>query len=417
MADKRIDIVELKSDNYQRWRNDLQVALIIAKCEVAVLENRPQLVAEDDWERICLNATAIILKALRDEFWRVSVTDSPFQILRKVEDAFQPTSALIAVLKLCSFFTLAQGINSGDIVKEITSTFSEMRRAIQASDALRHNVAIDENVRTAILAFAIEKSEPAASLQIKERFERGAITFEQAVSLLAEVRLTHRHVVTGPPTVNANTGGNCGYCNGRHTLDKCWFNDPSLAPERLRNKICKNCKKVGHATSECSVTKTKANSVHDVSPLPRNFCFGVSHKVNAATSSSGATPPVILDSGCTIHMMNSKSIFSSYIEGPPADPGTVFTASGQPLPVVGHGTVAFKIRNVRSGQAHVLTISDVLHVPALKENILSVATLDKKGINISIGNKKMILRNNGEFVCMASLCPETNQYQLVHKSI
>lgn len=414
MADKRVDIVELKSDNYQRWRNDLQVALIIAKCEIAIVDVRPAQVPEADWDRMVLNAKAIILKGLRDEFWRVSPTDTPFQILHKIEAAFQPTSALIAVLKVCKFFSLSEGVADGDIVKEITSHFAEMRRAIQASDALRGNVVIDDNLRTAVLAFAIEKSESAASLQMKERFERNAITFEQAVALLAEVRLTHRKIVTGTPMVNANTSSKrCDNCNGLHPLEKCWFADPSLAPERLQAKICKICKKVGHPTKDC-VGKGKANSVREGNA--KEMCFGLRDQVYSASLSADVAP-TILDSGCTTHMMTSRALFSAYNEGPPSTSNTVYTASGQPLPVIGHGSVSFKIENLRNGENHVFTVSNVLHVPSLKENILSVAALDKKGIATTVGNQKMMLRHNGNFVCMAALSPETSQYHLVHKTI
>ena len=53
MADKRIDIVELKTDNYQRWRNDLEVALIFAKCsEVVDVEERPADVDVGEWQRM-----------------------------------------------------------------------------------------------------------------------------------------------------------------------------------------------------------------------------------------------------------------------------------------------------------------------------------------------------------------------------
>ena len=393
------------------------MALIIAQCDRAVVAARPADIQAADWQKLCMNARAIILKALRDDYWRVSVNDTPFEILRKIEEAFQPTSALIAILKLCKFFTLSEGIADGDIVKAITSSFSEMRRAIEASDALRGHVVIAPTVRTAILAFAIERSEPAAASQIKERFERDAITFEQAVSLLAEVRVTHRKIVTGTPIVNANTTSHCDYCNGSHPVSRCWFKDPSLAPERLRSKICKDCKKVGHATKDCPKTN-RANTVQEGedSANLRQMCFGVRHVVNSASSSSAEVFPIIMDSGCTIHMMSSRAMFSSYVEGPPESTNTVYTASGQPLPVTGHGSVELKIQNLRNGKHHVFLVSNVLHVSSLQENIISMAALDKKGIEASIGNGKMVLRHKGEFVALAKLCPRSLQYQLVHQS-
>ena len=416
MAEKRLDIVELRSDNYSRWRNDLQVALIIAQCaEVVEFAARPDTISEEDWAKWSKNATAIILKALRDDYWRATAQDTPFEIVRKIQAAFQPTSSLIAVMKICKLFSLSNGVEStSDIVKEITSAYAEAHRSIQASDALRDNVIIHESIRTAILAFAVEKLEPAASQQIKEKFERNDISFEQAVSLLAEVRVTHRGSFPGGPTIAmVERKRTCTFCNGSHEVDKCWFKDPSLAPERLRSKICKTCKRVGHATKDCnSSQKGNANLLNGEAERP-SFTYGLTHHVNNASCSS-ATTPVILDSGCTIHMMSSKGMFSTYSDGVPDSTSTVYTASGQPLPVVGHGTVCFRISNVRAGTEHDLEITKVLHVPDLKENILSVAALDLKGINITTANQKMILRDNGKFLASAYLSPSSTQYQLVY---
>ncbi len=412
MADKRIDIVELKLNNFPRWRNDLQVALIFAKCSAAVEhEARPGDIDEDDWLKMCNNATAIILRALRDDYWRVAATDSPFQVIRKIEDAFQPTSSLITILNICRFFALSQGVSTGeDIVKEVTSLYAELRRSIQASDALRNLITIDASVRTAILAFALEKTDPIASQQIKERFERGAATFEQAVSLLAELRMCNRSTLTGTPTVAVAVAKRdpCPFCKGRHALSKCWFNDPSLAPERLKGKICTKCKTVGHSPDECKGKKSSSCNMSD----QEQYCFGIRHNVFTATKSPGDVPPVILDSGCTIHMMTTRDIFSTYTPGCPASLSSVYTASGQPLPVVGHGSVTFRIENVRLKKNHDLSISNVLHVPDLKECILSVSTLDKKGIEFTTGNGKMILRYQGKFLASAPLDPDIQQYCL-----
>ena len=92
MADTRLDIVELKPSNFARWRNDVQVALIVAQCSDAVEhEVKPDAFSDDQWFIISRNARAIILKALRDDYWRAAPGDSPYQIMATIEDAFRPT--------------------------------------------------------------------------------------------------------------------------------------------------------------------------------------------------------------------------------------------------------------------------------------------------------------------------------------
>lgn len=428
---KRIDIVELKPATYRRWRNDLEVALILARCLPAIEhENKPQAIDDAAWEEMRKNAKAIIIKALRDDFWRVSAQDTAYQILEKIQDAFEPTSSLIAVLNLYKFFSLAKGSSQPEhVVRQITSSYSELMRSLQASDFLRNRVIIDESVRTAILAFAIEKSDPGAAQQIKERFERNNISFDQAVTLIAEVRITTSsassfgagsasHVVA-----NATDRSSCSYCKGKHSTENCWFKNPAVAPEKYRNNLCRKCKIVGHHTRDCkkkasvaqaSTQSSSSSSASSISSSNRKkIVFCVKHRVNSVKTDSQA-PAIILDSGCTTHMMRDKHVFSTYQLGPPPGTPSVYTASGQPLPVAGRGEVVFLIRDSKSNSEHDLVFTDVLHVPDLEENILSVCSLDKKGILLSTGQAKIVLRHKGNFVAVAPLSAETSQYQLAY---
>tara|TARA_R110002050_G_scaffold286672_1_gene437401 strand:- start:3525 stop:4469 length:945 start_codon:yes stop_codon:yes gene_type:complete len=311
MADlsKRVDIVELKPGNYRRWRNDLEVALILAQCSSAAEhEVRPANIDEATWITMERNARAIVNKALRDEYWRVTPQESVVSILRKIESEYQPTSSLIAILNICKFFALHQGAaKPEDAGKEVMAAFSEMQRSISASPQLAARVNIHESVRTAVLAFAIEKTDPSAAQQIKERFERDAITFDQAVSLIAELRVTTSSSIT-PFITNNLSKDLCSFCQGRHQVEKCWFRDPTLASDRIREKgICKLCKKIGHNTKDC----VKAGNEK------KKHAFIVRHVALAASSPSPSLPSVIIDSGCTIHMFHDRRLFVSYTEGAP----------------------------------------------------------------------------------------------------
>ena len=427
MADlsKRVDIVELKAGNYRRWRNDLEVALILAQClPAAEHDAKPNGIDQVAWDLMEKNSRAIVIKALRDEYWRVSAQDSTFEILRKIEDAYQPTSSLIAVLNICKFFTLSKGVaKPEEAVKEITGAFAEMQRSIQASDFLRNRVVIDESVRTAILAFSVEKTDPSAAQQIKERFERNAISFDQAISLIAEVRVT---ASTTSPTVSPFVGNvsnkiSCDYCKGRHPIEKCWFKNPSLASDKVKAKgICRLCKVIGHHTKDCKKGHSSSSSKENNNGGSRKkHVFIMRHLALSTTtpSTSSAPPEIIVDSGCTTHMMYDRRLFSSYTDGPPSFASKVYTASGQALNVSGYGSVAVNIVNSKTKAEHTLEFLDVLHVPNLQENILSVAALDKKGLHLTTGQEKIIIRHERAFIASAFLCPATMQYRLSYKQV
>lgn len=68
-------------------------------------------------------------------------------------------------------------------------------------------------------------------------------------------------------------------------------------------------------------------------------------------------------------------------------------------------------------ELHEVEFTDVLHVPTLQENILSVAAMDKKGLQLTAGKEKIIIRHNGVFIASAHLSPASLQYNLSYKEV
>lgn len=83
-----------------------------------------------------------------------------------------------------------------------------------------------------------------------------------------------------------------------------------------------------------------------------------------------------LDTGCSNHMSGDKTIFSELDE---SFHNTVKFGDNSTIAVMGKGEVTLKMNE---GSIH--TISNVLYVPDLKTNLLSVGQLQEKGYEISI---------------------------------
>lgn len=82
-----------------------------------------------------------------------------------------------------------------------------------------------------------------------------------------------------------------------------------------------------------------------------------------------------LDTGCSNHMCGEKSVFSNLDE---TFRNTVKFGDNSTVSVLGKGTVTFQTK----GNSH--SVSNVLFVPDLKSNLLSVGQLQEKGYEISI---------------------------------
>ncbi|CAI7821541.1 unnamed protein product [Closterium sp. NIES-53] len=90
-----------------------------------------------------------------------------------------------------------------------------------------------------------------------------------------------------------------------------------------------------------------------------------------------------LDTGATQHMTHSASFLTNV--GAPRDVTRVVFGNDKSLPVVGVGST----RLIVDGGP--VDITNVLHVPGLKVNLLSVTQLAKKGVKVTFDNAKMNL--------------------------
>jgi hypothetical protein len=83
----------------------------------------------------------------------------------------------------------------------------------------------------------------------------------------------------------------------------------------------------------------------------------------------------ILDSGATHHIFNELSRFLNFRR---ADVGDYVWAGDRKLPVLGYGDIDIQVRN-SLGQLRVLHLKDVLYVPTLATNVVSLRELKRNG--------------------------------------
>ena len=71
----------------------------------------------------------------------------------------------------------------------------------------------------------------------------------------------------------------------------------------------------------------------------------------------------------------------------------LFVGDSRPLSVMGKGKVLLKLT---SGK--ILSLSEVLHVPNIRWNLVSVSVLNKVGVKVTFESDKIIMTKNGTFV-------------------
>ena len=96
----------------------------------------------------------------------------------------------------------------------------------------------------------------------------------------------------------------------------------------------------------------------------------------------------LIDSGCTNHMTHDRSLFK---ELKPTAITKVRIGNGNHIPVKGKGTI------VISTDSGTKSISDVLFVPDIDQNLLSVGQLIEKGFEVFFEDKLCLIQDaNGK---------------------
>lgn len=135
------------------------------------------------------------------------------------------------------------------------------------------------------------------------------------------------------------------------------------------------------------LVRSTENHVED--PPPREFAFGLSDGDNPRPRYQDWS----IDSGATSHMTGCREILRDFKE---EDGRTVTVADGKTIVAQGSGTVIFHVCD--GNVDNTLKAKDVLYVPGLVENLISVPKLTDSGFEVSfMGNDCCVFRK-GEFI-------------------
>ena len=155
---------------------------------------------------------------------------------------------------------------------------------------------------------------------------------------------------------------------------------------------CYVCGKPGHHAPQCrkrmrndNPPKPQANLVGDEND---DIIVAVISQVNLVAN----VKDWVVDSGATRHICANRDAFTSYS---PVGDGEeqVYLGDSRTANVLGKGKVLLKLTSGKT-----LALNDVLHVPNIRTNLVSVSLLGKVGIKVSFESDKIIMTRNNVFV-------------------
>ncbi|KAE8703256.1 DEAD-box ATP-dependent RNA helicase 57 [Hibiscus syriacus] len=151
----------------------------------------------------------------------------------------------------------------------------------------------------------------------------------------------------------------------------------SKSKSRLSKDECVFCQEKGHWKKECHRLKNKGkpergkvvseSNVVEYNDTDSNFAF-------AATPSTSCSSSWLLDSACSHHMTPNREWFFDFKE---LKGGIVYIANNSPLDTLGIGSI-----HLRNQDGSIRTLIGVHYVPDLMRNLISVGTLESKGLEV-----------------------------------
>lgn len=136
--------------------------------------------------------------------------------------------------------------------------------------------------------------------------------------------------------------------------------------------------------------------------------------VNSDNVSEGETT-WYADSGATEHMSFCKSLFKNFVQYS-EDKYSVRIGDGTRIDVRGYGDIDVKV-NYSNGTSKTYTVTNVLYVPKLRKNLLSIMKTTERGIKVTFteGGDRVIFEKNNRFILDGVRC--NNLYRLKVTSV
>jgi hypothetical protein len=160
---------------------------------------------------------------------------------------------------------------------------------------------------------------------------------------------------------------------------------------------CRFCKKQGYWKKDCRKLKAKIeaeknkNEAQKTTTIPEDIGSISEAWIASTFRTTTDKRGWVLDSGCTQHMTPNKDYFRDYQRWNIK----VIVANDDKLETAGQGTIKIKYEN------RDISIPDVLHVPNLGCNLLSVSQLAERGITTKFEKDKAELRRGDKVLAVA----------------
>ena len=370
----------LNHDNYSAWSYRCQLVLEREETWEVITGSRPEAAADlVIWNKKDNKAKSTIA---------LHVEDAQLVHIKKCTTARQCWEALKANNRHASL---------GSRVRIMKNLFNEklayggnmkehLTKMLDWMDKLREQDApLDDDVAVGTILASLNKQYDNVITGI-EAWDDERLTLQAVKAKLIEEWEKRRHVEPQKQSSQEKfmSSGRLGNPVGKDATQVMQSSSESF--------LCHNCGQPGHFRRNCPRlrfnVKEKENKTNEESAKLARF----SEWYTAMLINESCINEWVIDSGATSHMCGNRDLFYSLKE---SKYGQVTVANGMKTPAMGSGSIRLKV-NTDEGSLKVL-LNNVLWVPHLKGNLISVNQLGRKGFTVMFTSDKCKLSDGNKW--------------------
>ena len=394
MADDKVQVERLDVDNYATWAQDMQSLLVMKRLWSVIGDARQQPDAEKDQMArafICLH----VAKHHKISVSKCKTAKEAWEMLRTKYEA--QTTARKLQLRI-ALNTVKMGPT------EPLTVYQARVQDLKAQLEAVGDIVTDQEAAVPFLSGL-----PPAYDMIRTVITAAdtPLTIDQMVPKLLPVeqqaRQQHAAKRTSEAALVAKTHrGKFGRSFPGNQQQRT--GNSGARPNGSSDRECFYCHKKGHIARDCHKKRRDMAQRHQQQDRPSGQHYvALTASSQSASSSDKHTTRWVLDSGASRHITNDASILLS--ASPPEESVTITFGNGHTGRVTAIGSVM-----MRTTDQDIL-LNDVLLIPEATENLLSVRTATKRGVDFKFSADRCEIWQGNKIVTTA-LCGDDSVYYL-----
>src|SRR3984885_14576424 len=366
-----VKILKLNNRNYQTWKFKVELLLVKEDLWDTISKETPDPVT-DAWKTKDGKARASIGLLVEDNQLHIirkqTTAKGSWEELRKYHQKATLSSKVNLLKKLCALRLTEHG--------DMANHLAEMENVTDQLTSLGETLA--EHLMVAFFLSSLPDSYATLITALESRPEE-----DLTVELVKNKLLEEYSRRESNSSIQADQGQRVLKTTKQErdskTVLTCYFcKKPNHVKKDCRKYIQWKSKNPGHTA------KTLKEKVADDESTEQSVfsCFKIREK--------NIKNVWHIDSGATAHMSSNKNLFKNFDS---KYKGEVLLANGYKIQTAGSGNIFLHFIK-DDGEIHVAKLCDVLYVPQLKGNLLSVKKLTNKGFLVLFeGNKCSIIKS------------------------